>query len=1632
MSRRIPLIAMICALTLASGEARAQSAARRPVRAGEVTGLELGLEGSLEVSPGGALRWLMTLYEVVGQDRLRPAADGEIRILASYHPEAPADVIRTDRYGRAQAEIAVPESRCCAFDVMFEARSRSRVQRRFQVRVEIGASRRVEVLSDRTVVAPGETFTVFGRALRIPEERGLDGRPLRISVTDGQGRRVIPERRATTDALGGFAQTFTAPEDVSTLRASVRLDSGEQAVITVQVRQRSRPDLLLRAAPDRSLISPGQAVSIEVAARLPNGAPVQGAVVSVGSPIVGEEAAGPPGAWRPIRTDARGRATLSWTPAASSLAPPVEEVSTTVYAVHPGLGAAQRPVAVRIARNDYLAGIAVEGGALIPGLPGRVFVRVVRADGSPAPGGVAVSLESELLGDLSGVTGESGFVALESEAELRPDAAGRDRCGGTTAAAATIRVGEGSRAVRLERCLPVDPDATVRVRVSRPVVAPSERLTVTLIRAPAVRRWPTVVTLLRLRDQTWVPLRQHIVAAERSELEVSIPPDAVGEVLVRARPLVGTARQEVRGGSALVWSVPGATPRAELATPAESTLRLSASGTANEPLRGLFLVVPVDDGPALLDRLETLSDHPAAGPDRMGLRGLLAARTPRDLAVPAVLRGGEAVTIPAPDSPVDLGVLRDPWRARARYVRGRLGLVMRALEIYAERSIPDGLADVAHRSRGRWEFNRELLGAVAASPLLGAAGARGLGGEPLTLEDLQAMDPAFTFDNMARRITRARLLRVLVALRSFVRSHDLDLQWSENTSPEAWLVQLIDGDTEYGEPMFERDQLFDGWGRPLAIRRAPAGRTRFQFLSPLPPGWELVSAGPDGRFGTGDDLFDPLARVLPSGGVYAEAVGEDALMARLHGVELGQATIEELVRTFDVEDGFPVQGAEQQTSELGWTELPSPLDPPDDIDRFVRSWLSVPPLPGRAAELDSGTAQSAVELGHEPRRYTAVGLVWSRAGWSWDRVEIDGGDPLVIEADLPARLVTGEPLEVPLTVSRLPGGPESLRLEAHATGVARVDLEGGSHRTELDLGARSSARAMLRLSADRAGRGSVRLSFSSGDGALTRELDLPIRAEDRGLLRSQVAATGLSGPASLPLEIPPDATEVRTKVIVTSYRGLVRDPGLSRWIEDDPALLAWSYALTGRELPEDLSIALARASTASGVVTGSREELSTACAVVAWSATERDDVNRRRVRLSAVRWLRSHHQSQLRHAARRREERVPAATLAGLTSTLAALTVGASGLAEARRSSRDPLAGHVDSLRDDVRHMIRTHRDQLGLMARGAAALLLIDARDARGRAMFALARDHLGPGLRGGLVVDLSVTELPVEPAAVEEPPEEDEPATEEEEDEEESSPPDIAEQIVATAALAIAARQLGEEELAAQLARGLAARAHVAGELGGEPLFWLLAASVYGVLGRGEPERVTVDLGGGPRTVELRDGMAVVSFEPPRPGRRTSVTVDPGSLEGELLLARVEARYVRPQRAQDQGPLRAVLDGDPGFAGERAALEITLSNTTPDRLERPTLLVSLPASAILDERARAALGAASGVESVAEPDRHGVIEIRLAPIEGFNEVRVPLPVRWLAAGEVSGFGLAAFEAARAWELTVVPNQSVEVGWRR
>lgn len=1541
------LLALLAALP-----AHAQTGMYREVPKGEVTGLDMGIEGTLHVTRGSRLRWFVTVYEIVHGRTLRPAADATLSAEASFRRKEPVAKAITDANGHAELAFDIPadESIAGSFALAVKVRAKQ-VTRQFDVTIELDPQYRVELEVDRQVFEPGETVFAWGRVMDETSGRPAPQREVRIAALDKNQQPIASSVVLKTDDAGLFHHTLPAPTNEGasfSLSATLIGDAGSAQKAGLTTARVNIPALVVQAAPLTQVVAPGTEVQVDVVVRTKDGRPVPRATLT-GLAIPESTPTKPV---PPLLTDAQGRAKVPWKPTSSEV---LADVSGELRAVREGLGTGSAKVTVRVTRRTHLLSWAVEGNALIPGLPGQIFVRLHKPDGQPLSR-TEIQLAGERLSTATARTDEQGVAVLETTlGPVRTTVS--PSCSGDTVAAARLLIG----AAEEELCLPVDPDATVRVRVP-PLLTAGHPFDVRLQRVAAVAQAPIEIALLRSpAPGRWLPVAETVVAGGNNRVMLQVPAAALGLLWVRARPLIDPRHHEIRGGGTTAWSAPRPAPHLSL-RPGKGEVAVALEGTQSKA-SGFVLALPVAAGQQLLSRLNGATDAPASAASIGNLRGYLAAKTPNDEVVSAILRDGIVMPLPAPTDPVMQGRLRDPLRAQERFVRGRLARILKAIEDRIEHSIPDNLDQVGFRSPQGWRFNRELLNLLL--PDLKADGLVGLDGSPLTLDALQALDPTITYDNAARRITRERLFRLNVALEHFVKSKQLGYAWARRGDPSRWLLGLLDWSDGGEHDTIKSEQLFDAWGRPFSLQRSRDASARFRFLEPV-PGWEIVSAGPDGTLNTADDLAVPFARILASGTIYAEAVGEDLLLLRLTQVELGRATIAALGEVFEIKvaDAEP----ENDTPRSAWKDPPAPLaDPTEALEPAV---IVPEPASGSFHRFEPAATRVPLALSALPRRYLLVAGAYGPDGVAaFGKSRHAGGVPVLLDVTLPERLRPSERIRVPVSLTYL-GPQQELRIRAESS----LPLQVSTASAPLLLQTGEARTIELELTAAQPGRGQVRIALVDSSGAVLIETQKIVRVVGDGSLRVRNDGRFIVGTGQARLTLPAGAEALGAQLVVSGARDLIADPGFVGLGHAAPALAAWAYAQRSQPSPPPVASSLA-VWTPDGAPMSS---LQVACAVVAFSSGGELNTELRR----ALKWL-----DTSRPVSWRERSAVLVALAAGATAPTA------------QDRGHDPVGRLLRQIREESWESLATEQGHPTVMARLAAGLLLSDRRDAIGRELFNRARAVLVPDGRGGRV-------LLNEESAID--------------------------AWIGTAALAVAARQLGEDRIAEELARGIAPRLFLGMRLGPgsgldagmdsdvEAGFWLLAASAYGVFGSTTPEDVEVELDGAKRRLKLTSGSAALKL--PAPDTRVKVT------SPLPVLLRLEAQFRQTAAARSEGWLAVRIDGHVGHATETAALELTVEGTGKQTLARPVLEIELPGIGALSEEARARLLATSGVARVEAPDPAGILRIYLTALDPQKPRRLPLPIQWLGAGQVTGLAITAYNADLPWYMTTLPARQLEI----
>ncbi|MBX3249285.1 MAG: hypothetical protein KF901_19065, partial [Myxococcales bacterium] len=1065
-------------------------------------GLELALHGSGSATPGRAWRVVGQAFEVRGVARLRPLP--RARVEARYETDAegvaPGERVeaRADAEGRFVLDVPIPDlaqgASRIAFEV-FDPRPRSITRRsassdddegsdgddgddggvldarsrELTVGITLVPPERLLFFLDRRYYQPGEPMHLWALA-RDERGRPLEGREIIFGFHD---RRL--DRAARTDASGvAYARVALASDVAGAGSASARLVHPARVVRaerTFVVGERRQERLFVELGGLDDAVVPAGIAQPTVRVTDPAGGPVAGALVTL--TLAGVE---------PVEreTDADGVARFELRVPAY-VTDDRGQITARAEVAHPAHGIAHATGALTLAvpLALQLEVVAAEG-ALVPEVPSTFYLRVTGpegrgvADAAVHVRGPGLPREALVRTDAHGLAEVSVRVAPSELAHLHDET-----CGGGPGALYEIRV-EGPRDRVTRRCVPVHVDAAASAWAERAVVAPGEAFEVSFTRRPAARALPLAILV---HDAGGALVAFELLPAGRSRARF-VAPEVVGVARVEARTIdpLGTTTLGVPSSATVL--VRPASPsflsvRPELdlyPVGGTATLRIGearagwvalnvrdlAQHDGELPFQARFA-----DGAIAREVLDPNTPE-AARLVRAALADFAGERLEAWVAPRAVDDFGRAELDEAPAPSWDL---RDP-RPEALLLVRQLGEVFRAVE----QALADGAEPVGDGRARR--LPPDLLESLDL-------GVETLGGAPLTLAALEDLDPSFRFETVARRVARARLVRVLAALAAALDEDEL-----ESLPPDRWLSQLV------RRGRLDADDLRDPWGGVLGLRPRPSGQPA---LAVALERRTFAFPGPDGRLGSSDDVVDPFAREVPAGTPYAIASGEDALQRALALLSPGAAALAAMLEAYErvtramldaqVGDAAFAEATQGLMGDVlsdaiglgglgtighgaggggghgygrgagrmaGIRAASASLHGPSGMGSLrglVREDLpaTLRFVPTHAID-PSGVTTLSLPLADASTTYLVEAIHWRADGWLWSgRAEVRVDREVTVDAPIPAHATEGERLVLPIRVRNRGPGTRRLRLELQSEGtlgleprvVGEVELRAG-------------------------------------------------------------------------------------------------------------------------------------------------------------------------------------------------------------------------------------------------------------------------------------------------------------------------------------------------------------------------------------------------------------------------------------------------------------------------------------------------------------------------------------------------------------------------------------------------------------
>ncbi len=1573
-----PIVVLIVALLswVSVGDARAK---------GPKSGFELALHGTTEVPYGKTARFRGIAYQVTGLAQLKALPNAKVR--ARYASDAgapgPWKEIRAGQNGLFSLALAMPQSsKGASWLELFVGNGTD--ERRFEFPLELTSPWSVDLRTDRHLYEPGETIHAWARIRDVDSLRPLNGKAA-VFEFGGTEKRL---EKGTTGLSGVISANAKIPKEVQAGDYELLLRVGNSEIRHVyQIGTRSYDRIFARVEVLPTLAKPHGPVEVKVYVTTASGAVVPNAKVEV---KLGESI-------HLSKTNSQGVAIVK-TVAPAYMKSATSTVSIVATVSHAAQGATTAEARLRLAVPLTLEIEAVpDHGGLVPGMKGRLYVRVRDGNGDPPTEGLPVEVTGAAVarGSYRGTTDEHGIVTVPTALALGASASEF----GMPHTSVVVRVlGRASRTAVID--IDVSRKVDVLPTVSASVVSPGQAMRVRIERRGAAKKLPVVVDLLA--GETLV--QTHVLRPGRNEIRFQAPIARLGVIVIRARSLQQGSVVEGTGGvDAFLIRPPHpsfASMEAdkkvyEIGDAAQITLKTNSNaGQSWVALVVRDLAAHAGELPFRLTFLEGAFDRAVLDPAPASAKTLLAVAlanytyldaSPTHSPALVDALGQDSEEEYMPEYLQERGILRDPF-PRAQELRRRgMAQVMTGLEEELEQAIAeDRLADIAVRSRGRYRFSKDALELLEDLP-------RTLGDGHLELAMLQTVDPSFSYDNVARRVARRRLVRLLVALSYYLDpGEDASVeQRAFAREPSArWFARMIE------RGLLSPEDLLDPWGHHFVLRKTAKPSLAIAITAAH---LELVSPGPDGIVGTKDDMKDPFARVVPKATPYAIASGEDLLMLELSQLSPGSEVllllaeaynrVTEEVREEEIGDAVgaslsegygslggighggggtgsgsgygrgrmmkrkslkpsvKIGAANARGGMSGFAQVLRERFPPTLL--FTSS-MSVDP---------SGVTNLSIPLSDAITSYLVEAVVWSEDGWTWSAhttIRVDKG--LVIDAPIPRYAMVGDEIDLPLRIGNRKSKDRRVDI-AMASSVKGALLELQNKRVVAKAG--DIVVAPVRLRFTRPMKGHITVGVSEKGVALDAvKRPISVLAPLRQVRRSvEFLASGRGDAKELQFQVESSAVPREgSELLIRVGQAIFSLPA-------KPLLADWGRSWTGQ--------GSVSAESMRGLEQRDLTVLAQSIAVV-WGASE---VKSDRVS-DAMKLLTEHLGSSAISSTQRAE------ALLGLGPVVHQFG--------RRKALATDMKSILRKLRSDVLAAAMSTPDQTNLWALSAAGLALTMPPGGSLSQIRELARR-----VRREVLVVGSMTWVATR------------------------------KQGHATSVyLALAEMKLGEQGRAAALLQTLGTLALGERGLGDWPL--VLAHVALRESRSRRSAQLTVMVDGKKTQVSLVDGFARIAM--PVLGRaglhRISLA---GDAKNTLYSVQARSEYGLPWHvgAAKQGALVTELEGQIRGRGQRSDLFVIVHNRSPRAIANPVLQISMPAGAELDEEGLRIVRKSTVGQSLAT---RGVLKLQLPGLAPGAVARIPLPFRWSLAGRLTGLGIASYPADRPEDVGVLPPRVVSI----
>ncbi|HXG08528.1 MAG TPA: MG2 domain-containing protein [Gemmataceae bacterium] len=1126
------------------------------------------------------------------------AADGKVFPL--YEGKAGPD-------GVVQAQFKVPAVPPGQYTLAVATRS-TLGEEKLERTVRVKSEPKILLTTDKPLYQPGQLIQIRALALSPFDLTPANGNELTFEVEDPKGNKVF-KRSRTTSEYGIASVEFQLADEVNLGDYQVRAILGDvTAQKTVTVKKYVLPKFKAEVTADKRFYLPKETIHAELQADYFFGKPVAGARFKVTASTFDVQ-------FREFqtyegKTDERGHAQFEIKLPDYFVGQPLQkgdalvrlEIKITDTADHTETISKTYPVSEQPIRVSVIP----ERGLLVPAMENRVFVAAIYPDGSPAAG-CTVKLwhdpqppaRPQRVG--RGIVPPPAVAAAPAQ-EAKPAEQPRDR-GQPLATIKTneaglaefrltpkqeqFRLGEwtqrqvemlggqiiqvGGQQIVFDVYAEAKDDrgstATVRaalnsepfgenvlLRLDKAIYRGGDTLQIDILSSAGL---PTVYLDIVKAGQTLLTRWLDVTDGKASH-RLDLPAGIFGTLEVHAYQML--ADGEIIRDSRVIYVHPREDLKIEVKADKdvylpgqEGTIRFQVTDAAGKPTAAALGIIVVDEAVYALQEMQpglekvyfTLQE------ELIKPRGQVVYRPSEPLDVlirqpelpPVKQQIAQVLLAPVqPKPPARWEV--DPAVERRRKVEGQIQQLGWALFHYA---VNNRQAFLDHdRKTGRWSFQPGILDKAIKAAGLGKEVLTDPFGAKWTLDSLARLEKGFTADRLARAVTLNQMQQLMWAVVNYTNANRA--KWFQDgkwTFPETVLADAA---------RQQRLDLRDVWGEPIRLVKRdkklnnPTGWNQFDYH-------ELVSAGPDRKFDTEDDvkLSDPRMWQLlqawwaPEGKQLAGGRFGDPRMLRRRGA-------------------FPADGMELQ---LGGGA------------KFDRAGAAVPPAAPRAAlreetkaaerlppEADAAKGQAPGASPIRIREYFPETLLWQPAlitddkgmatlpiafadsitTWRLSASASSRGGALggvsaplrvfqdfFVDIDLPVSLTQNDEVAFPVAVYNYLKEPQTVKLELEREAWFELVDDAGPTRT-LDLKPGEVTAVKFRIRAKRIGH--QPLTVKAAGSKMSDAIKRVVEVVPDGARVEKVVTDRLTGKVAQTITIPEHAIPDASKILVKLYPGV--------------------------------------------------------------------------------------------------------------------------------------------------------------------------------------------------------------------------------------------------------------------------------------------------------------------------------------------------------------------------------------------------------------------------------------------------------------------------------------------------------------